>query len=77
MSDIESKLETMQKTKKTLEDKLKKAENELKTGKIEYDKKVSELGIDLQVRNSANNYLNYLNPKSLERKKENRNNKNK
>ncbi|CAH1969998.1 unnamed protein product [Acanthoscelides obtectus] len=48
VSDIESKLESSNKFQKTLEDKLTKAQNETKNAKLENEKKIKELEIDLQ-----------------------------
>ncbi|XP_018565747.1 putative leucine-rich repeat-containing protein DDB_G0290503 isoform X5 [Anoplophora glabripennis] len=48
VSELESKLEISNKTAKNLEDKIKKSELENKNTKLEHDRKIKELEIDLQ-----------------------------
>ncbi|KAF5306044.1 hypothetical protein FQR65_LT00759 [Abscondita terminalis] len=48
LAEIESKLDSANKSKKIVEEKLKKSENDYKKEKLALDKKVGELDIDLQ-----------------------------
>lgn len=47
-------MEALQKSKKTVEDKLKRTENEFKRNKLNLEKKAAELEIDLQVCKTNN-----------------------
>lgn len=49
VSELESKLEIANKSVRNFEDKIKKSELENKNTKLEHDKKIKELEIDLQV----------------------------
>lgn len=51
LAEAQSKMEALQKSKKTVEDKLKRTENEFKRNKLNLEKKAAELEIDLQVNN--------------------------
>lgn len=53
IAEAHSKLDALQKSKKTVEDKLKRTENEFKRVKLNLEKKVAELEIDLQVSSTG------------------------
>ncbi|CAG9760336.1 unnamed protein product [Ceutorhynchus assimilis] len=57
LSELESKLELSNKNQKNLEDKIKKAELEKKNTKLDQEKKIKELEIDLQNEKKKNDVL--------------------
>lgn len=59
LAEVQSQMETLQKSKKTVEDKLKRTENEFKRIKLNLEKKVAELDIDLQVNITDRTIISY------------------